>query len=867
MGNCYQLIYTTCQTGISNKGGGFQIYSYSERIPDEYKDESEGVRKTCKYGVPSVNCATPGIPTPEEIETLYPINYTYSFLNSNAYFVSRNKYVGLDNVGTRYGNYISHVMTLENCGHYPISGVYSSLFRDDLSDSEKNSDELPPFLGVVSDDQLFEDDELFVEKIKDFLNEDSDRIGYLGLMISAVFDYFKNGKKIIICDTQENIVMWIAAITRAFPLYIAKEITFSTYAFNPLEADVAIAGVLKEGTSYSAQAASQYGIFNIFDFENNYFSDVNQSGNYMDVVETGLTVSYPVLRDYHDFMEEFGYDIKGGYCDELYYAYNMFRGNLEGYGVDELNSIFQYVLNSSSKSFQNEFVKKISAFFNDSYEQDVDKVFIYLKFGFSFAENAGSSEMLSNMSYIYWGKLLNLVNDYDQVGMDKIKMLQNNVILSLKSGMKCIDAALVSNEVVDMVVQSIKQDTILYHNSFWMEHLMMFMERNGVSIRDFAQKYNAGILREIYYNVAAMKNPANAIENMICDEAAVSLVYDTYQTFIDMFKQDDSAYLEISENLYSRIKARNDYAMIWKYMLQIKDRRLFELKYDMICYCIQNVNMSSEKFIAFEKDCKYECADFASEYLDKVGMEYYKRLASSKCSLEEIRNFLAESVALAQSAAFLEELVEEFDASIDLLKKQDVNTIIPFIKALKARNHRFQDTKAYAAYIMLEKVFVSENKSHDIELLNKCSFEKLSKDECNHILKKIVKFLSAGEFTAETHEQILSVTESMKLNRWDVYPHILTEYDDKKNTLLNSYFVYAFKNKLQDCQDGLFDIFVSYSARKVESYKEQNVAYFNGRNKDVGKEFANFMDDVVDYIQNNKQSVVDKFKNLFSRKD
>lgn len=42
-----------------------------------------------------------------------------------------------------------------------------------------------------------------------------------------------NRKTVIINDEKENIPYWIAAITYAFPLYLAKEISFSTYVYSP----------------------------------------------------------------------------------------------------------------------------------------------------------------------------------------------------------------------------------------------------------------------------------------------------------------------------------------------------------------------------------------------------------------------------------------------------------------------------------------------------------------------------------------------------------------------------------------------------------------------------------------------------------
>jgi len=866
MANCYQLIYTTCQRGISKAGTGFQIYSYSKDIPEAYKDVNEGVRKTCSYKVPNVELATPGIPTPQEIEELYPIRYAYNCMDANNYFVARSKYIGLDNVKTRYGNFISHVMALEEVDHYPISAVYSSMFRDCLEEHEMNSDDIPPYLDVVSGETLFEDDTRILDDINDFLSDDPNRPAYLSLMISAVFDYFKNDKRIIICDTPENVVMWIAAITKAFPLYIAKEITFTTYAFNPLEADSMICGVMKEGTAYSVQMAQQYGIFNIFDFENNVFSEDYQQVSFGDIVENGLTVNYSILADYHDFMEKFGYDIKNGYADELYSAYNLFRGNLGGYNGSQLADIFQYVLDYGRVEFQAAFVEEAMSAFNESYELDVDTIFTFLKLGFSFAENAGDTAMQKKMSLIYWRKMLNLVNDSDQVGTDKIKVLQHNVMTMFAKSKNCIYNALLSNQVVNMVVESIHQDVILYHNSFWMGQLLQFMNEAKISLRGYAEKYNSDILREIYLNVGAMSQPANAVENVVREDIAVALAYETYKTFMDMFKGQPDIYGEIAKNLYARLQKNNEYDTIWEYMDSLQDENMYELKYEMARFCAQNANLPCEKVLEFQKKCIAEKSGFAEEYLDSFARFYLFQMAPAKYSVEDKNHYITENLALLSDRSTIDEFVREYEKTLEIQKKPDMNALTAFVKGLSTVDENYRKSKSYLVYTMYKKVFITDNGNPNVAPFERCSFEMLNDNDCVFVLQKIVKMFADQTFTDAHHREIMRVLETMHHNKWKLYPQILLELDDKQSAMVDSYFTYIFRDHIVDGRRELFNIFITYPLRKVEKFKEQNVYYFNGTNADVSKDFQGFIEDVEDYIQNNKKGIGDVVKSIFKRK-
>ncbi|WP_406542103.1 hypothetical protein [Clostridium ljungdahlii] len=150
-----QLFYTSCKKGLSS-GMGFQTYSMSKGITDKERMEIES---HCIY-IPPSNLPTQ--PTKEEIDRLFPISFSYFRLESGKYCISQIKYVGKD-YSERYGNYFCHVLISNNAWEfYPIELYESPVFRDCLSEEEKNAveiDYLPeiteiPLGNVVDFDEI-----------------------------------------------------------------------------------------------------------------------------------------------------------------------------------------------------------------------------------------------------------------------------------------------------------------------------------------------------------------------------------------------------------------------------------------------------------------------------------------------------------------------------------------------------------------------------------------------------------------------------------------------------------------------------------------------------------------------------------------
>lgn len=136
----YQLYYTFCKTGLSNQDG-FQTYSMSNGISEEEKNEIE---EHC-FCMNSMN--------------LYnnPLSFSIFNLKGGKACICRTKYKEIDALGKLQG-YFCHVLVLENkeLMLYPTQILGSKVFKDELTEEEKNLEEIKslPILDSIPEDEF-----------------------------------------------------------------------------------------------------------------------------------------------------------------------------------------------------------------------------------------------------------------------------------------------------------------------------------------------------------------------------------------------------------------------------------------------------------------------------------------------------------------------------------------------------------------------------------------------------------------------------------------------------------------------------------------------------------------------------------------
>lgn len=312
----HQIIYTSCKKGIEGSNDGQQVFSYDEGF-ENYKNTD--VVKLFGYKVPLKS----GESMTEELALTMPQAFAYRFLKNGQVAILLNTYLGRDYMGSkgRFGNTLSHVLVMEeeelDC--YPCTLYKGSSLRSEMTFEEVNCDARP---ALLSSPELLPGDMVEPDNISEFL-EDDDRMEHLKQMVAAALKYSSEKKRIIICDTQDNIVQWFAAIHYAFPIEIARKIWFSSYVYDPEVADTPLCGVVSEGSKYDVSKYQNNKGFHLFDFMNGVVVSGEEQNDFLEFLDGAFSYSYSRLEEFKNFVAQ-----KTTFREvneEYYDAYHFFR--------------------------------------------------------------------------------------------------------------------------------------------------------------------------------------------------------------------------------------------------------------------------------------------------------------------------------------------------------------------------------------------------------------------------------------------------------------------------------------------------------------------------------------------------------------
>ena len=335
----HQIIYTSCMRGIDGVNDGQQIFSYDEAFKDSKTDD---VKRLFTYQIPSLPS---GVIMTEEIAKTMPVAFMYRALKNGNAAITLNTYLGRDYMGSagRFGNHLSHsiVCDYDDFDVYPCEMYKSQDLRSSMEYEEVNNPDIPDYLPVPL---LTKGDMISQDSIQDFLGED-ENLEFYKQMVMAMLSYDKERKRIIICDTTDNIVRWIAALHYTMPLDIAKKVNFTTYEFDPELSSSQICGVITEGSKYNSTNYVMSKKHYVFDFLDNEFNKKDYQNKFIDFLDVAFNYSYESLLEFHQFVIS-----KTTYrsCDDkycaAYYLYYLLTHGIKDVSKKEFDEIEQFAV-------------------------------------------------------------------------------------------------------------------------------------------------------------------------------------------------------------------------------------------------------------------------------------------------------------------------------------------------------------------------------------------------------------------------------------------------------------------------------------------------------------------------------------------
>ena len=380
----HQLIYTSCKKGMYAAYDGQNVFSHDKGIASE--KEYEHMKKYFGYREPTLYSDTVKVMVPEYgdsfVERLYPedetdatgrkINsllwdrwrqapsetmfpmheeiiprmphaFVYEKFENGQHAFVRLSYLGHDYMGAhgRLGNFLSHIVWLdgEQTEHYPCEYYKSSSLMETIDNDLVSRPERPDYLP---EPQLVVGNVINFERVSEFLRN-SARMEIFKNLLHAFILSQKDNKKIIICDSEENIMLWTAAVEYAFPLEYVKDVNINSYVFDPSsEKNTAkICGVFPCGTDYKYEKFAENSY--VFDFFQNKYPSFDNSDKFYDFMKICFTRPQQSLMAFHDFLKN-GYtlDKVSESIYDAYCLYNFFAAGIKYTDVAQMTRALDF---------------------------------------------------------------------------------------------------------------------------------------------------------------------------------------------------------------------------------------------------------------------------------------------------------------------------------------------------------------------------------------------------------------------------------------------------------------------------------------------------------------------------------------------
>ncbi|MBQ7699064.1 MAG: hypothetical protein IJT49_01830 [Clostridia bacterium] len=292
----HQIVHTYRKCGLYGGGAGFGVLSSDRDFPKQ----NEFGELLYSYAAPDLDTVNPEYS--ERIIALMPVSYTYRYKGGSC-AVSRSSCLGRDAEGDM--NHISHSILFsdEDSGVYPCEFIGSPSFLTAAAADAVNSVSGVGYMGAPV---LQTGTEVTINKVMKFLSVPGN-FDIFRSMLWALMHKDETKRRIIICDEQENTVLWISALNYALPLSYAKKVSFSTYAYDPRTADVDICGVVAKCTAYDRSFYENDGFF-VFDLTTGECFDpgvYQEDVDFFAFLEETMLHNYALLKVFHAYIEQF----------------------------------------------------------------------------------------------------------------------------------------------------------------------------------------------------------------------------------------------------------------------------------------------------------------------------------------------------------------------------------------------------------------------------------------------------------------------------------------------------------------------------------------------------------------------------------
>ncbi|KPU44737.1 hypothetical protein OXPF_18230 [Oxobacter pfennigii] len=806
-----EQIICALKKGILNETS--EILAQSEGLWDEDKSEIEELLKSQGPG--------------SEDEDI-PALYGFFVLKSGRHCFFINKKIDIV-----YGS-IYHFLVLdeETFSFYPIQLVDSDVFEVSYEDILVNKT-LPVLHGIPLSDTIS------MDKVTDFVKKKI-ASGFKE-MISCAIDYHENGFPIYITDSNENSLMWIAAVQMSFPVELSHKVTFSSLNINR-------EGFMFHCSSSNYMTAEDISDRYIFDFKKGIRGKPKTALKSFRIIEMGYLSSRKVLDAFHRFLLQFDCKVLNEEIDDCYNLFLLAElKQVNALSNAEIKASLDYAKNYGDADVLDYIYNMIEPTLHGIIKAaDFENALSIAGFLFKAALNSPRITILSGAYEFFYTMLDHLMFDYKIEDANIVFYIYNEASLMCGERVSSFYKNCIDEKHIVYITAMLKEKpslhraqaalSIVLHSlinleSSWSQalHIKDMPILLDMSLEHICQSHSSMefVLDIASQNTEYFTRTIMLFYNRIKNPDIMSRMIDKIISILDIKDEDNK--IEIRKEIFRLEGSKLLLDEFSERLKKAEDKRAFFEEYRT-----KVLNSMS----AYEKACFSNAVDYFIKSLDKA--EAYTE------SLKFIDGMINSSYDLDDTALLV--CLKAFEAQVEIPPSDYIKNLIPEIKRMKkARSIKtYPDITEIIDYALFLQSTEAGNISLDEALEGILGIESLDDKRAEMYMKWCLPYLMKLSREAEDHKKIMHILgkdrqdEQFYKGYMSGIRQIVSNDNGVGAGLLSSFCVYYFfylepRYRILE-EEELIEII---NNKLVETLKEQSASTLREIDGNIKREFEN----------------------------
>ena len=538
--------------------------------------------------------------------------YSYEYRNKTAVFTKRtpkNDVYLSDGVHT--DNSITHtVLCKKESEALPCEYIASPSF---ISNATQDSVTFDSGTDYLDETEFFPSGAVSVNRVMNFLGTQG-RVEAYKKLLYAVLKADDKEKPIVICDTDENIPLWIGAVSYSLPRHIAVKLSFTTsvlpYSGAPF---YRLCGICADDINESVADYIRENSFCLFDMIHLDLPDYPVTDPIFGFFADAMTHSYADIAAFHDFVASSFYTISEAQLTNAYAAYNVVRKGIANVSYREFATAAHAV---SSFGFDSAFIQIAeSCLFSGSAVCEYDEAYIAAILLFICGRDEILSYKLKSSLREFICRVSLAVICTKENGGEKLNAYYEKASVCAESVGICLSEKLLSDKYRKHIINTLSASTPDYKAQLVSKMYKEYLKAKGFGCDDITSGSESGSFVAEYIKASSQHCESCSVF-MLNETAYDPLVLCAVYLVIEEALGENEKQVSLAKNTLIALASKSDRtAKIYDFLVKADHD---ELTYEIFKTKLASFRDHTEAVTAFdEHDKKYfsSSEEYASRYL------------------------------------------------------------------------------------------------------------------------------------------------------------------------------------------------------------------------------------------------------------